>query len=313
MPSLDQLADEAFDGSADNSLSITQALLVLKDGEPIFERYADGFDETSTFISWSMAKSMTSALCGILVDRGLIDVDAPAAVTEWQGRDDPRAAITLRHLLEMRSGLAWNEDYVDDQVSDVIEMLFGTGQNDVAAHAASMPLEHPPGEHFYYSSGTTNIIARILGDVLGGRDEMERALHHDLFEPAGMADVHPKFDEAGTFIGSSFVYATARDFAAFGELFRNQGMAGERRVVPESWVEESVREHSVDDESGQGYGLQWWLARDRFGSFCCNGFEGQRIQVVPATGVTFVRLGKTDAEFSPVLRDFYLRIAEATA
>lgn len=313
MDTIESLADRAFDDSPENPIATTHALAVMRNGELVFERYADGFDAGSTFVSWSMAKSMTSALCGVFVDRGEIDIDAPAAIAEWQGAGDPRQAITLRHLLEMRSGLAWNEDYVDDQVSDVIEMLFGGGKADIANYAASKPLEHEPGTHFYYSSGTTNLIARILGDHLGGRDAMETALQAELFLPAGMTNSIPKFDDAGTFVGSSFVYAPIRDFLAFGELFRNGGMAGEQRVLSQGWVDASVEEHSVDEESGQGYGLQWWLARDEYGSFCCNGYEGQRIQVVPPLGLTFVRVGKTDAEYSEDLRSFYAEIVQAYA
>ena len=126
-----------------------------------------------------------------------------------------------------------------------------------------------------------------------------------------MTNAIPKFDAAGTFVGSSFVYASARDFLAFGELFRNGGMAGDRRVVSQDWVDASLREHSVDEESGQGYGYQWWLVRDEHGSYACNGYEGQRIQVVPSLDLTFVRLGKTDAAYSEDLRSFYAEIVEA--
>ena len=308
--SLSKLADRAFDDRPDNPVATTLALLVLHDGDVVFERYAPGHDEASTFISWSMAKSVTSAYCGVLVDAGRIDIEAPAAVPEWQAPDDLRSAITLRQLLEMRSGLQWNEDYVDGQVSNVIEMLFGSGQADTAAYAASMPLAHAPGEHWYYSSGTTNIISRLLGETAGGRNAMERGLINDLFIPAGMATAVPKFDGAGTFVGSSFVYATAGDYAAFGELYRNGGVANGHRVVSEQWCTLSTTEQAVDPETGQGYGLQWWTARDEFGSYSCNGYEGQRIQVVPELGLTFVRLGKTDAEFSPDLRAFYREITE---
>lgn len=308
MAGLEDVVARSFDDNPENPLSTTQALTVMQHGEVVLERYADGFDAQSTFISWSMAKSMTSALCGILVDRGEIDIEAPAAVPEWQGTGDPRSAITMRHLLEMRSGLEWNEDYVDGAVSDVIEML---ASPDMAALAAAKSLAHEPGEHFYYSSGTTNIISRILGDYLGGRDAMEAALQDDLFGPAGMTNAIPKFDAAGTFVGSSFVYATARDFMAFGELFRNGGMVDDRRVLSQRWIDESLVEHSVDEDSGQGYGLQWWLVRDEHGSFCCNGYEGQRIQVVPDLGLTFVRLGKTDADYSEDLRSFYAEIVKA--
>ena len=123
-------------------------------------------------------------------------------------------------------------------------------------YAAARPLAHEPGSHFCYSSGTTNLIARILGEHLGGRDGMETALQNDLFGPAGMTNAIPKFDAAGTFVGSSFVYAPARDFLAFGELFRNGGLGPDgARVLSQDWVDQSVIEHSVDEESGQGFEL----------------------------------------------------------
>ena len=243
---VEALAERAFDDRPDNPLATTQALAVMHQGDLVFERYAEPFDASSTFVSWSMAKSMTSALCGVLVDEGRLDIEAPAAVPEWQAADDPRRRITLR-------------------------------------------------------------------DLLGGRNAMEAALQERLFRPAGMTSAIPKFDDAGTFIGSSFVYATARDFLAFGELFRNRGMVGDRRVLSEAWVDLSVQEHSVDEESGQGYGLQWWLVRDRFGSYACNGYEGQRIEVVPPLGLTFVRLGRTDAAYADDLRSFYAEIVEVFA
>lgn len=301
------LVDAAFETGTSNPLAQTDALVVVQHGELVFERYAPGSDAVSTFISWSMAKSMTAALCGILVDRGKLDIDSPAAVPEWQQPDDPRGAITVRQLLAMRSGLQWVEDYVDGETSNVIEMLFGAGQADVAGYAAGLPLEHDPGSHWYYSSGTTNIISRLLGDLLGGREAMKQALA-ELFLAGGMHNATAKFDETGTFIGSSFVYATARDFAAFGELFRNQGRCGDQQVLSSEWVQECVREQAVCPDTGQGYGLQWWLARDDHGSYACNGYEGQRIQVVPPLGLTFVRLGKTDAVYADELSAFYAAV-----
>jgi CubicO group peptidase (beta-lactamase class C family) len=219
MSTIEELVERAFDDSPGNPIARTHALAVVQHGERVFERYAPEFDADSTFISWSMAKSMTSALCGVMVDRGEIDIEAPAAVPEWQGDGDPRHAITLRHLLEMRSGLEWNEDYVDGTVSDVIEML---ASPDMAALAASKPLEHDPGTHFFYSSGTTNIISRILGSHLGGRDAMEAALQFELFGPAGMTNAIPKFDAAGTSWRSASCSATA-GWRGTGEWSRRTG------------------------------------------------------------------------------------------
>ena len=309
---LQALADKAFVVDEANPLNETHALVASLDGVVVFERYAQGFDASSTFLSWSMAKSVTSALCGVLVGERRLDLDWPAAVPEWQQPDDPRAEITLRHLLQMRSGLAWNEDYVDDQVSDVIEMLFGSGKADTASYAVAQALAHAPGEEFYYSSGTTNIITRVLGEVIGGgADGFRAALIDGLLRPAGIESATIKFDDAGTWIGSSFLYATARDYIAFGELFRNDGIApGGRRLLPLGWVAASVQDHATCPDTGQGYGLHWWLSRDDHASFSANGFEGQRTQVSPDLGLTFVRLGKTNADYREDLLGFY---ADVTA
>ena len=312
---LTQLADHAFSDDSANQLRDTYALVASLNGEIVFERYAEGFDADSTFLSWSMAKSVTSALCGTLIAEGRLDLDAPAPITAWQHDGDPRAAITLRHLLQMRSGLRWNEDYVDNSVSDVIEMLFGGGASDVANYAISQPLAHEPGAEWLYSSGTTNIITRIMADVIGGGAEgFTVALIDGLLRPAGMKKVTIKFDDAETWIGSSFLYATARDYVAFGELFRNDGIGptGER-LLPEGWVDASIEDHATCPESGQGYGLQWWLARDAHGAFAASGYEGQRLQVSQDLGLTFVRLGKTSADYSDELRAFYADVANCFA
>lgn len=310
---LGELADLAF--AADSPLAETHALVASVDGQVVFERYGDGFNADSTFLSWSMAKSVASALCGVLVADGRLELDAPAAVPVWQQDGDPRSAITLRHLLQMRSGLQWNEDYVDDAVSDVIEMLFGSGKADVAGYAMAQPLAHDPGTEWLYSSGTTNIVTRIMGDVIGGGQASFRtALIDDLLRPAGMQNVTIRFDEADTWIGSSFLYATARDYIAFGELFRNDGIAPDgTRLLPGGWVDASIADHATCPDSGQGYGYQWWTARDSHGSFAANGYEGQRLQVSQDLGLTFVRLGKTSADHSETLRSFYADVADCFA
>lgn len=308
MTSLTELVDSAFEDDSANPLRATQALLVAQRGDLVLERYGLEFDESSTFISWSMAKSMLSVLVGILIGDGVLSLDMPAPVAQWQGVDDPRRHITLRHLLHMRSGLYWSEDYVDAASSDVIEMLFGAGQSDVAGWAIDKPAEHEPGESWLYSSGTTNIIAKIVGDALGGRDAVKAALHTRLFEPTGMTSATPKFDDAGTWVASSFVYATARDYLAFGELMRNDGVVDGQRLLPAGWVEQSTKTHAIDPDNGQGYGMQWWTVEEQPRSFAANGYEGQRVEIVPELDLTFVRLGKTDAAFGDDLRRFYREI-----
>jgi CubicO group peptidase (beta-lactamase class C family) len=300
-----QVADELFASDAPHGISL--ALVVMRGGDVVFERYGTQPDTIfgsggpvtidTTLISWSMAKSITHAAVGILVGDGVLTLDRPAEVAGWPGT--PKEAITLLDLLEMRSGLEWVEDYVDDTVSHCIEMLFGASQDDMAAYAAALPMIRRPGSTWNYSSGTTNIICRIIGDAVGGgREGMEAFLRDRLFEPCGMHSAIPKFDNAGTFVGSSYVYATARDFARFGELYRNDGVVSGRRVLPEGWLDHARTFVAHDDEDGFDYGRHWWMWGDQPGSLACHGYEGQFCVVVPERELVLVHLGKCPAESS---------------
>jgi CubicO group peptidase (beta-lactamase class C family) len=257
-----------------------------------------------------MAKSITHAAVGVLVGDGRLDLDAPAPVPEWV--DTPKAEITTLQLLEMRSGLRFVEDYVDDQVSHCIEMLFGESGPSHAAYAAALPLDHDPGTVYNYSSGTTNIVTRLVGDIVAGgpggspagrRAAMEAFLRERLFEPAGMHSAIPKFDDAGDFVGSSYVYATARDFARFGELYRNDGLAADgTRVLPSGWTDHARTWAAHDGENGCDYGRHWWMWPAFPGSLACHGHEGQYVVVVPDRELVIAHLGKTDAAAADGLR-----------
>jgi CubicO group peptidase (beta-lactamase class C family) len=280
--------------------SITLAELVLHRGEVVHEQYAPSAGPDTTLISWSTAKSVTHALVGIAVRDGLLDLDAPAPVAEWS--DDGRSAITLRQLLHMCSGLRFVEDYVDDSISHCIDMLFGAGQADVAGYAAALPLDHPPGSFFNYSSGTTNIVSRIVGQAVGGGEAGMRAFMQDeLFGPLGITSADPRFDAAGTFIGSSFLYCTARDFARFGELYLADGVWDGRRLLPDGWVDFARIPAPVPVEEEFGYGAHWWLwdGHGFPGTFAAHGYEGQYIIVRPDRDLVVVRLGKTPIEVRP--------------
>ena len=298
MTALQQAVESLFDER--NGTGLTLAVVVMVEGEIVAEKYGPTAGPDVTLISWSMAKSITHALVGLLVGDGLLDVSRPVSVPEWQG--DLRREITLQHLLNMSSGLRFLEDYVDAGVSNCIEMLFGSGSDDVAGYAASLPLDHVPNSVFNYSSGTTNIICRLASDVLGGGEpELREYLAHRLFGPLGMVRAEPRFDAAGTFIGSSFVYATAREFARFGELYRNDGCVGGERLLPLGWVEHARTPAPAPIPSGErGYGAHWWLWPER-SAFAAQGYEGQRIVVVPGASATIVRLGKTAAADGPAL------------
>ena len=285
-------------------------MVVVHRGSVVAERYgtqpandfapAEELDAASTLISWSMAKSITHAAVGVLVADGRIDLDDPAPVASWW--DTPKAEIKIIDLLEMRPGLEFVEDYVDGGASHCIAMLFGEGASDHAGYAASLPLVHAPGTVWNYSSGTSNILARIVGDIVGGgRDGMEQFLRERLFEPSGMSSAIPKFDDAGTFVGSSYVFATARDFARFGELYRNDGVAESgRRVLPEGWADHGrtfvAHDPTEDLDLGFDYGRHWWMWPQYPGSIAAHGYEGQFTVVVPDRELTVVHLGKTDSD-----------------
>ncbi len=282
------------------ALHQTLAAVVIQRGRLVAEAYGPDTDADTTLISWSMAKSITQALVGLLVGDGRLDLDRPAPVAAWA--DDERRAITLRQLLTMTSGLEFVEDYVDDQVSHVIEMLFGTGADDVAAYAESFPLLHAPGTHHSYSSGTTNIVSAICSRALDAGIDVVDYLQARLFDPLGMSSAVAKCDPAGTFIGSSFVYATARDFARFGQLYLRDGCWDGERVLPPGWVDFARRPVDPVVDEACWYGGHWWLWDDDTGAFACHGYEGQYTVVVPGKDLVIVRLGKTPADHGPDVR-----------
>ncbi len=295
---VDALVDVAF---GDPKLHETYAVLVVVEGRVIAERYGGALpsfthapvpvDATTKLLSWSMAKSFLHAACGLLVDERRLDPGAPAPIAAWRGTGDPRGAITLRQLLQMRDGLDWLEDYVDDRRSDVIEMLFGDAKPDVAAYAASRPLAHVPGTVFNYSSGTSNLVASIVGDVVGRGAPTEVFLARRLFEPLGMGDAHVTLDAAGTFIGSSYLYCTARAMAKFATLYLRGGTWEGRQLLSAAWATDAQLPTSRDQEPGTYYSHHWWL--DGRGTYWASGYEGQRAVIVPAANSLFIRYGRT--------------------
>ena len=293
-------------------LAESHALLVVQEGRLVVEEYGSDIDESTTLISWSMAKSMLQAVVGMLVLEGTLSVVEPVAAPEWTDPDDPRHRITVHDLLTMRPGLEWLEDYIDGEVSHVIEMLFGAGRDDVASYAASLPPVAAPGERYVYSSGTSNILARFVGDRVGsGRNDTEAFLRRVLFDPIGMRSATPRFDAAGTWVGSSYVYATARDFARFGLLYLRDGMWDGRRLLPAGWVDRARTPQADDPDRLERYGDHWWVYPCPYGSFRCSGFQGQAIVCVPGLDLVIVRLGKTPTEAGP--DPLFLHMAEIVA
>jgi CubicO group peptidase (beta-lactamase class C family) len=286
-------------------LGKTHALAVVWRGRLVHERYGPEHGPDSTLISWSVAKSFLHALVGILVRDGKLDLAARVDVPQWRTPGDARAAITLDQLLRMSSGLFWREDYVDAEQSDVIEMLFGEGKDDVAAFAAEFPLAHPPDTEWCYSSGSSNIVAAIAGRALGGLTP--ELLRRELFARIGMASASARFDAAGTWIGSSFVFATARDFARFGLLYLRDGVWDGERILPEGWADYG---RTVTPGSAGEYGAHWWLPPGDEGMFSANGYRGQYVFVAPARDVVVVRLGESTADQQPLVRDWLRALIE---
>jgi CubicO group peptidase (beta-lactamase class C family) len=280
----------------------TRAVVVLHEGRLVTERYASGIAKDTPLLSWSMAKSFTNALVGILVKQGKLSVKDPAPVPEWAASDEPRHAVTLDLLLRMSSGLEWFEDYTEHPVSDVNRMLFL--EPDMGAYAAAKPLAARPDSRWSYSSGTTNIVCRILRDAVGGREAFWAFPRRELFDRIGMRSAVWGVDASGVFIGSSYLYATARDYARFGLLCLNDGVWDGDRILPEGWMAYSTMPAPAAP-LGQ-YGAFFWLNRGTPGNpamrpypalpqdlYLAMGFQGQAIVVVPSRRVVVVRLGMT--------------------
>jgi CubicO group peptidase (beta-lactamase class C family) len=315
---IDALVDEMF--GATDRYETTYAVLVVHRGVIVAERYEGALPNwvgdpipvhaDTPLLSWSMAKSMLHAAVGILVGDGRLAVHAPGLVPEWT---DERAAITLPDLLEMRDGLAWSEDYVEAGGSQVIEMLFGEGQHDVGAFARARAAAVPPGTRFNYSSGTSNIVSGIVADVVGRGDAYTAFLRDRLFAPIGMTSAQATLDASGLWVASSYVHATARDFARFGYLYLRDGHWDGTRVLPEGWVDTARRLRSIDPDDGRGYGRQWWVTADDHGTFWANGYEGQSILVSPGNDLVVVRIGRTDASRGADLFEWRARMVDAVA
>lgn len=298
---LNQTIDEAFSEPGEEKNRRTRAIIVLYDGQIIAEKYADGFNRNSRLLGWSMAKSLTNAVIGLLVKQGkLSPIDKPP-IEEW--KKDNRSTITIQNLLQASSGLAWKEIYSGP--SDATKMLFR--KRDAGIFASHAPLAKQPDTDFYYSSGTTNILSWIIRNNLG-----DSAYHsfpyNNLFYKIGMNSMVLEPDAGGTFVGSSFAYATARDWARFGLLYLNDGMWGNERILPEGWVEFTYTP-AKSAERGE-YGAQFWLNAGAPGNpenrmypdvptdlFWADGYEGQNVFILPSKNLVVVKLSLSSGNY----------------
>ena len=310
------VVDVAFDDPATvEALGPTSAFAIAHDGHLALERYAEGCATTTTLPSWSIAKSMLHAVAGVMAGDGLITLDDVVQHPLWsEPGAPPRAPITIDHAFAMRDGLAWEENYTAEGVSDVQEMLWGRGRTDVARYVAQRPVTHPPGAVYRYSSGTTNLVSAHLGQVLRthGQD-MTSYLAERLLAPLGMASATPKFDAAGTWIASSYCFATAPDFLRLGLLYLRDGCWAGGRLLPAGWVAHAVTPQPGVLDEGWGYGRHWWTLPERPGVFFANGFAGQFVLVVPVHDLVVVRLGASPTGASPLVEQHLGAVVDAAA
>ena len=303
----------------------TRAVLVLHGGRIVAERYGPGYHENTRFVSWSMAKTVTGVMIGLMVSDGRLRLDESVPIPAWQRPGDPRGEITLRQLLQMRSGLRHTEAGDPIYKSDEVRMLFLDGRDDMAAYAEAQPLEAEPGRKWEYSSATTVILADLVArslttstDPATRRRAVSEYLKTRLFEPLGMRSMVPEFDTAGTLIGGSLIHGTARDWAKFGEFLRTGGSVNGAQLVPRGWIEFMVK----GNPRNPGYGAQIWLNHPQAedgtiqfpgapsSTFSMNGHLGQYVAVSPRQSLTVVRLGRTDDGAHQPVRDAIARIIQ---
>ncbi len=288
---LQAVLDRAFGEQSTGLNHQFDAALAVHRGRIVFERYRPGFgDQTTVHRSWSMAKSYTQALVGILVRDGKLEVRAPAPVPEWSDPTDPRHLITTDEMIRMASGLAWKEDYFAPD-SDTLAMLGGAGKADMAHYAASKPLEVPPDSRVRYSTGTTCIVSGVIGSIVGRGDRYKAFIQQELLDPLGVlsADTSPGFDGAGNLVGGSVFDANARAFAKLGYLYLRGGKWDGRQILPEGWVD-YARTATPAPAGTPGYGAGWWVEPKHPGEFRAGGFGGQHIVVVPQKDLVVVLL-----------------------
>jgi CubicO group peptidase (beta-lactamase class C family) len=292
-PAMRAAFDRAFAEPPSGPGRKTKAIVVVKDGRVVAERYADGVGPDTRLLGWSMTKSVTSALVAVLVREGRLSVKAPAPVAAWQGERDPRRAITADDLLRNVSGLELHE--ANDGFDPSSRIMFT--ERDTAGVAARAALLHPPGTHFDYSSGGFQILSGVVRDAAGGRARDVLAFaRRELFDPLGMRSAMLEVDAEGTPLGAAFMLATARDWARFGVLFAEDGVVGGRRILPEGWVR-----YTSSPTPNSPYAAAFWRGSAAWRAehhtpddlFFASGELGQRIVVVPSERLVIVRLGFT--------------------
>ncbi len=291
MASLTQAVNKAFEGEVIGE-EASRAVLVLYKDQLVLERYTSGFSAETRFQGWSMTKSLMSGVFGVLHKQGRIDLEQDHLFPEWE--DDERRGITLNNLLQMNSGLAWEEDYTT--ISDVTRMLFQS--EDMSRIPMEKELVGTPGETWLYSSGVSNLLSEYLRTRFQSHQEYLDFWYEELVDKIGMHSMVLETDLSGNYAGSSYSWATARDWAKFGLLYLHRGQWKGEEILEESWIDYTT---TPAPDSEQKYGAHFWVnsggqfpdvPRDMFSA---NGFQGQHVFIIPSKDLVVVRFGLTES------------------
>ncbi|MEM7548711.1 MAG: serine hydrolase [Bacteroidota bacterium] len=296
---LEEAINKAFNDESYLYPAGTRSVVVVYKNQLIGEQYLEEFNKDVPQLGWSMTKSVTGTIISLLIKDNRLSLEDQSVLTEWSKEDDPRSEISLDDLMRMSSGLEWSEIYAGP--SDATAMLFKRSSS--GEFASEKPLEFEPGKKWYYSSGTTNILSLIAKKELG--DDYLNFPRERVFNKIGMRSAVMEPDPSGTFVGSSFMFATPRDWARFGLLYLNDGVWESERILPEDWADYSK---SVTKDSKGRYGAQFWLNANRTDgtdirlpnvptdAYMASGFQGQRVFIIPSMDLVIVRLGYDPAE-----------------
>ncbi len=299
---LDEKIDALFQEVGRGGMTDTRAVIVIRGGRILRERYAEGFDASSRFHSWSMAKSVTQCLIGLLVRQGQLAVDDRAPIEAWSDPKDPRHSLTLRHLLHMTTGLD-NADGGADPEAFVARILFGDGSQQMGLASAERPLLRDPGTHWAYSTATSAILGSIISEKTGpGREATRAWMEKELLEPLGIESLVVESDATNHLVGGSHAWATARDWARLGLLYLRGGVWDGQQILPGGWVD-FTRTRAPAANNGT-YGAHFWLNHEPIGDqfppmpgaseslFMMSGNGGQYVVLAPGKDLMVVRLGE---------------------
>lgn len=306
---LEDAVERAFIEDDPEKQKNTRAVVVLHRGHLVAEKYANGITKDSRLLGWSMTKSLTSTMAGLLVRDEKWSLDTPLPIEDWKGTS--KEGITLKHALQMNTGLHFTEQYGKKSTANT--MLWES--DSMGDYSWNQVLEHEPGKVWYYSSGTTNIIAAVMKEYFESDDAYLTYLHREVFEKIGAYSFFIEPDASGAFVGSSFGWATARDWARAGQLYLNDGSWNGEQILPKEWVDFVQVPVEGSDHS---YGGQFWLSGRYPGlpadAYMMSGFHGQVVMIIPSQDLVIVRLGLTyktgDFDFVEFINDIVTAIGD---